>query len=153
LSERIPRRLRQAVERRAQGRCEYCRCPLAVATEPFAVEHIIPTVRGGATGLDNLALACSGCNGYKYDRIEGYDPVSEAQAPLYHPRRDSWREHFAWSQDHTHVVGLTPTGRVTVVMLRLNREGVVNLRRLLLLVGLHPPDETRDSMVSPLEAP
>jgi hypothetical protein len=129
------------VERRAGRRCEYCRCPLTVSTEPFAVEHILPTVRGGATAPDNLALSCSGCNGHKYDRIEGDDPVGQSLAPLYHPRQHTWSEHFAWNEDYTRIIGLTPTGRATVATLHLNREGVVNLRRLLVLVGLHPPGE------------
>jgi hypothetical protein len=112
------------------------------------VEHVIPTVRGGATSLDNLALSCSGCNGHKYDRIEGYDPVSESTAPLCHPRQQIWSEHFAWSkhfawsEDYLRVVGLTGTGRVTVETLHLNGDGMVNLRQVLLLAGLHPPEET-----------
>ena len=87
MADRVPRRLRQSVQRRAARRCEYCRCPLAVTTEPFAVEHIIPMVRGGATTPGNLALSCSGCNGHKYDRVEGNDSLSESLAPLYHPRQ------------------------------------------------------------------
>jgi hypothetical protein len=142
LADRISRRLRQVVERRAASRCEYCRCPLAVTTESFTVEHVIPTARGGATALDNLALSCSGCNGHKYDKVEGYDPISQGMAPLFHPRQHSWSEHFAWDKDYSQVVGLTPTGRATVETLHLNREGVVNLRRLLLIIGLHPPEDS-----------
>jgi hypothetical protein len=67
------------------------------------------------------------------------DPVSGQPAPLYHPRRDRWDEHFAWSHDCTLIVGLTPTGRATIEVLRLNRDGVVNLRRLLYARGEHPP--------------
>jgi HNH endonuclease len=102
-------------------------------------------VRGGTTTPDNLALSCSGCNGHKYDKTEAYDTVSEEMAPLYHPRRQIWGEHFAWNEDYTLLVGLTPTGRVTVETLHLNREGVVNLRRVLLLAGLHPPEEAGDT--------
>jgi hypothetical protein len=36
-------------------------------------------------------------------------------------------------------IGLTPTGRATVERLQLNREGVVNLRRVLRTIGQHPP--------------
>jgi hypothetical protein len=39
------------------------------------------------------------------------------------------------------VMGTTPTGRATVEELKLNREPVVNLRRVLVDVGLHPPPE------------
>ena len=48
--------------------------------------------------------------------------------PLYHPRQHRWPDHFAWNEDTTIVIGLTPTGRATVEALRLNRENVVNLR-------------------------
>jgi hypothetical protein len=39
------------------------------------------------------------------------------------------------------VIGTTPTGRATVEELKLNRDGVVNLRRVLVVVQLHPPSE------------
>jgi hypothetical protein len=142
LPDRVTKRLRQAVERRANRRCEYCLCPLDISTDPFTVEHIVPGVRGGSTTLENLALACSGCNGHKYDKQDGYDPVSEQRAPLFHPRQDLWSDHFAWNKDYTHLIGLTLTGRVTLTTLHLNRPAVVNLRRVLFIVGLHPP-ETR----------
>jgi len=58
---------------------------------------------------------------------------------LYHPRRDRWDTHFAWSDDFTLIVGLTPTGRATEATLFLNRDGVVNLRRLIYTIGEHPP--------------
>ena len=37
------------------------------------------------------------------------------------------------------IIGLTPTGRAMVETLRLNREGLVNLRRLLYAAQKHPP--------------
>ncbi len=41
----------------------------------------------------------------------------------------------------THVIGLSPTGRATVSKLQLNREPVVNFRRILIKAGEHPPPE------------
>lgn len=67
------------------------------------------------------------------------DPTTGDDAVLYHPRRQAWREHFAWSLDGQTVLGKTPTGRATVERLRLNRPGVVNLRRALAAIGEHPP--------------
>jgi 5-methylcytosine-specific restriction endonuclease McrA len=136
---RVPAELRQRVIERAHGCCEYCRSQSAYATQSFSVEHILPRARGGTTTLDNLALACQGCNNHKYDKIEARDPVSGEVVPLYHPRRDPWDEHFTWSDDFTLIVGLTPVGRVTIETLFLNREGVVNLRQLLYTIGKHPP--------------
>jgi hypothetical protein len=62
--------------------------------------------------------------------MEAQDPVSGTGVPLYHPRHHRWDEHFAWSDDFLLMIGLTPTGRATVDVLLLNRDGVVNLRRL-----------------------
>lgn len=135
----IPAELKQAVIERAQGRCEYCQCRADHATETFAVEHIIPLSRGGQTELLNLALACSGCNGHKYNRIVGTDPLNNEAATLFHPRRERWREHFGWNEDYTRVIGLTPIGRATVAALQMNRAAVINIREVLYWAGKHPP--------------
>jgi len=111
---RIGAELRQQVSVRAGGGCAYCRSQARYATQAFSVEHILPRVQGGATRLDNLALACQGCNNHKYDKVAAPDPVSGQLAPLYHPRRDRWDMHFAWSDDFTLIIGITPTGRATV---------------------------------------
>lgn len=79
---------RQLVIDRAGGRCEYCQSRADYATETFAVEHIIPLSRAGTSELDNLALACSGCNGYKLDKVEAADPIDGQLVPLYHPRQE-----------------------------------------------------------------
>jgi hypothetical protein len=89
--------------------------------------------------LDNLAFACQGCNNRKYTNTEAVDPVTQAIVPLFHPRRNGWSEHFAWSDDYSLILGLTPIGRATVEKLQLNRAGLVNLRRILAEAGEHPP--------------
>jgi HNH endonuclease len=132
---------RQIIAARARGRCEYCRSPVDFATQSFSVEHILPISRGGQTTLDNLALACPGCNGHKYTKIEAADPADGAIRPLYNPRTQSWRAHFSWNEDFTLILGLTPTGRATVNALRMNRPGVMNMRHVLFASGLHPPTE------------
>src|SRR5215211_6301028 len=112
--QRVSPELRQRVIERAHGCCEYCRSQSAYATQSFSVEHILPRAKGGTTTLDNLALACQGCNNHKYEKIETRDSVSGQIVPLYHPRRDQWDEHFAWSADFTVIIGLTPSGRATI---------------------------------------
>ena len=104
-------------------------------------EHIIPKSQGGKTTLENLALACQGCNNHKYNKTEGADPINGQVAPLYHPRKHRWNKHFAWNDDFTLIIGLTPIGRATVESLQLNREGLVNLRKVLYAMGEHPPAE------------
>lgn len=142
--KRVSRQQKTAVIARAAGICEYCASQSSFAMDPFSVEHIIPRSAGGKTELDNLALACQGCNSYKYAKTESFDVVSQQTAPLYNPRRQKWAEHFAWNADCSMIIGLTPAGRVTVVELQLNRPGLINLRRLLYGVGEHPPESMRD---------
>lgn len=137
--KRLPRKLRQLVRERAQGHCEYCICPESHATQEHSQDHIFLEDLGGKSIAENLALACQDCNNAKYNKTQAPDPVSREMIPLFHPRKDLWREHFAWSEDSLTLVGLTPTGRATIEALRLNREGVINLRRALKLEGKHPP--------------
>jgi hypothetical protein len=61
-------------------------------------------------------------------------------ATLFHPRQDNWADHFAWSDDGVEIIGISSKGRGTVEELRLNRNQLKNLRRLLVDAGLHPPE-------------
>ena len=131
--------LKQAVAERANYCCEYCRCQAQFSMDSFSVEHIIPRSRSGETCLDNLALACQGCNNHKYTSTHAFDPVSGVEVALYHPRQQHWEDHFIWDESVTLMIGLTATGRATVEKLRLNRLGVVNLRQILFALGKHPP--------------
>jgi hypothetical protein len=131
--------LRQIIIARAQNRCEYCRCSADVTTETFSIEHTYPRSLGGGNTLENLAWSCLGCNGFKGAKINAIDPLTKQLAPIFNPRQYNWEEHFSWSTDYCEILGQTPTGRASVQALRLNRNGVMNLRRLLGQVGEHPP--------------
>jgi hypothetical protein len=130
---------RRLVLSRAVGCCEYCLCQARYSADSFSVEHIIPRSGGGTDVVSNLALACQGCNNRKFVSVHATDPLTGRTAPLYHPRRDRWEQNFAWSADFLTICGLTPSGRATVEKLRLNRDAVVNLRRVLRGVAEHPP--------------
>lgn len=136
----ITARQKDFITERARRCCEYCWSQLKFSPDPFSIEHIIPLSKGGSYDLDNLALSCQGCNNRKYNLTEAIDPIDGQFVPLYHPRQQLRVEHFVWSDDFTELIGISPTGRATVVRLQLNREGVVNLRRLLRASNLHPPD-------------
>lgn len=141
MSERLAEDVKRAVVERAKRCCEYCRTPSRYGSDPLSVEHIVPRIRGGSSDMENLAAACQGCNNFKFVATQAVDPVTGTTVSLYHPRRHAWNEHFAWNEDCTLIIGRTPIGRATVERLRLNRPGVVNLRRVLRLVGRHPqPD-------------
>lgn len=132
------KKVREQVGKRANDICEYCRCPLFMSTSPFSIEHIESLAKGGSEDINNLALACQGCNNFKYDFITAIDPISGESFPLFHPRKDKWEEHFNWNEDYSEIMGISPTGRATVEKLKLNREGCINQRRILAVMGLHP---------------
>lgn len=131
--------IKNTVRQRANGCCEYCLSPVAFSSGPFAADHVVPRTKGGSDDLSNLAFSCQGCNGHKFSAIAASDPVTNLMVPLYHPRQDIWHEHFEWSADFIHIIGITPTGRATVDRLQLNRSNVVNLRKALIAFGKHPP--------------
>jgi HNH endonuclease len=139
--ERVNARLRRLVVDRANGCCEYCRSQERFAMQPFSAEHIEPRSQGGRASLRNLAWACQGCNNHKYKKTVARDSVTGEVVPLFHPRKQRWSDHFAWNEDGTHVLGMSPIGRATIDALHLNRKGLVNLRRILFIVGEHPPPE------------
>jgi len=136
---RIGRQQKDVIFERASGCCEYCMSQSRFSVQPFSIEHIFPRGLGGKSVLENLALSCQGCNGHKAIKTVANDPVTGELVSLYHPRQQIWTDHFAWKNEYSIVIGLTPTGRATVEALQLNREGVVNLRQVLHAIGQHPP--------------
>ncbi len=104
------------------------------------LEHILPTVLGGKTEEANLWLACALCNAHKSDRIAALDPGTGAIVRLFNPRQQPWPEHFTWTPEGDQIIGLTPTGRATVIALQLNRPELVRSRRLWVRAGWHPPE-------------
>lgn len=139
MSNRPTKAQRDEVFKRAEGLCEYCQSQEKYSNSTFEVEHIIPISKGGEKILENLAFACSGCNKSKSDKVSAFDLQSQTETLFYNPRKDVWLEHFAWNEDFTEIAGLTAKGRVTIKGLKLNRKNVVNLRKVLLIVGEHPP--------------
>jgi HNH endonuclease len=117
------------VARRAGHRYEYCRAPEAVFNLPFEVEHIVPASRMGSNEAWNRGLACRSCNLYKSDRVQAIDEATGEAVALFHPRRDIWEEHFRFERESGILSGLTPCGRVTIALLRLNQPAHVVARR------------------------
>ncbi len=127
---------------RAGHACEYCRLPTRGQVARFPPDHIIPRILGGATVLENLALACPHCNGHKWMHTTGQDPVSGESVPLFNPRTQVWKEHFAWSSvKRSELVGKTPCGRATIDRLELNHPDLVAIRELLIDLGIFPLDD------------
>jgi hypothetical protein len=132
--------IKDQVIARAGGCCEFCLAQLRFSPNSFHIEHHIPISRGGANTVENLTLACPQCNLHKATKTEAIDPVSGQVVSLFNPRQMNWSDHFTWSNDSTHMIGITPIGRATVELLQTNRENLVNLRRVLWQLKLHPPE-------------
>ena len=133
----IPAEARRQVIRRAGDRCEYCGLSQAGQEALFHVDHVVPVAAGGTATLDNLALACVSCSLRKGARQQALDPTTGKEVPLFHPRREVWGRHFRW--DGVRILGLTPTGRVTVTALSMNRPLALAIRREEEVRGRHPP--------------
>jgi hypothetical protein len=132
----IPSELRQFVQERAGGRCEYCLYPQDVSFLAFEVEHIIAEKHGGATTADNLALACPYCNRFKGTDLGSLDPETGQLTPFFNPRTQRWADHFRL--DGARIAPLTPEGRVTVAILQLNHPDRIMERQRLIQAGKYP---------------
>lgn len=130
---------RKTVAKRANYLCEYCLSPQDFSTQSHSIEHILPKIKKGSDEPENLALACQGCNSHKSDKTEAVDPFTKRISPLYNPRTDIWEDHFIWSDDYLEIIGTTAKGRATISLLKLNRQGIINLRTVLILYSQHPP--------------
>ena len=107
------------IRRRSGGCCEYCLIAPDNRTTQLHTDHIIAKKHGGEDTLDNLCSACARCNRYKGTDIAALDPMTEEPTRLYNPREQAWDEHFELQVDMT-ITGLTPEGRATAVVLRMN---------------------------------
>jgi HNH endonuclease len=132
----IPAGLRAKVVQRAGNRCEYCRLSQKGQEATFHLDHIIPVAAGGQTHLENLALACVSCSLRKGARRSANDPLTGSEALLFHPREQSWDQHFAWRGSR--VFGTSSNGRATVDLLKMNRLLAVAIRKEERFHGRHP---------------
>lgn len=90
---------------------------------------------------ENLWFACHRCNEFKGNRTQARDPVTEELVQFFNPRTQHWFEHFTWSPDGTHIIGITACGRATVIGLQLNNTHIVAARRFWVQTGFFPPSE------------
>lgn len=127
---------RLRVARRGGFLCEYCLLHEEHAVKRHEPDHIIPRKHGGRDDDDNLAWACFHCNRFKGSEVGALDIESGQLVPLFNPRRHSWADHFALAGGK--IEPLTDIGRVTVLVLQLNRQNRVDMRMVLKQAGLYP---------------
>ncbi len=140
MSTYLSEALRQHLVDADDHRCAYCQTTQANTGQPMVVDHLIPEAQGGQTEFDNLCFACRRCNKFKGATTRAPDPLTGEFAPLYHPRQHQWADHFSWDAAGIRLLGLTPIGRSTIVVLNINNEVAVAARRRWVSVGWHPPE-------------
>ena len=138
MSEAVPAKLSRYVIARASGVCEYCKLPQWSQEATFHVDHIQPRADGGETSEENLALACVSCSLKKAARIHVVDPRTKRFVLLFHPRKQSWSDHFRWTRSWR-LVGRTASGRATIEALGMNRPAILLIRRLWSALGEFDP--------------
>lgn len=131
-----PEAVRNLVDSRASGRCEYCLLDQADAGFPHHIDHVISRKHGGTSHPDNLAFACYLCNRYKGSDIASIRPGTGELVRLFHPRQDRWTEHFRIAGPV--IEPLTDIGVVTAHVLRLNLPARVIERQLLQTLNRYP---------------
>lgn len=135
----ISEALRRQIIEEAGHRCEYCKTSSRLIGMPLIMEHVFPKSLGGQDDLSNLAASCYRCNEFKGARTDARDPETGQLVPLFNPRMQTWSDHFTWGNGGTHLLGITSTGRATVISLRLNNENIVEARAIWIEFGWHPP--------------
>lgn len=133
----IPDQLRRLVVERALGCCEYCLIHQDYTPEPHHIDHLLAIKHNGKTKASNLALACARCNRFKGFDFAAIDPAGGNPTLLFNPGLQAWQDNFAL--EGVLVVGLTPIGRATVELLRMNDQSVLAHRRQLIRKKRYPP--------------
>jgi HNH endonuclease len=136
LSNEISDSLRRVIAKRAGYCCEYCLLHEENSYSPHQIDHIISRKHGGRSDADNLAYSCLRCNTWKGSDIGSIDTQSGAFVSLFHPRRQHWEDHFVFRG--AVIEPITPEGRVTARLLRLNIDKRIVERQLLMTVGRYP---------------
>lgn len=123
---------------KAKHHCEYCHAPEIIFNFAFEIEHIIPISLNGSDIKSNLALSCRSCNLYKSSHVTGITPKEKNEVSLFHPRKDKWAQHFTVNIEDGRIIGLTETGKATIVRLCMNREAQIVARKQWMLLEIFP---------------
>jgi len=132
----VPAELRRQIQAVSGDCCEYCRVNEEDSSVSYHVEHIIAVSHSGQTVENNLAYSCARCNLYKSVNIAAADPDTGEPTFLFHPRRHTWDDHF--QLEDAVIQPITPEGRATVFVLRLNERARVMQRQFLRETNRYP---------------
>ncbi len=116
---------RQFVRQRANFSCEYCGVSETDVGGELTIDHFQPQSKNGSDEMENLVYACVRCNLYKSD----YFPVKSTDKPIWNPRIENRENHFI-ELPNGELHGLSETGKFTIELLRLNRQPLINHRKI-----------------------
>ena len=134
---------RRAIIEQAGDCCEYCRIAGDDRSINLEIDHIVSLKHGGEDESHNLCLACAPCNRSKGPNVAAIDPQTGEATKLFNPRRQKWTEHFHINPADASLAGLTPEGRATVLVLRMNDAARIEQRYGEALLGNYPCQSDR----------
>ena len=100
--------LRQLINDRAGGKCEYCLIHQDFSIYSHEVDHAVAVKHGGSSTEENLVLACLSCNRYKGSDLTSIDPITKEITSLFNPRSYKWSNHFQLKESS--ILGITAIG-------------------------------------------
>jgi 5-methylcytosine-specific restriction endonuclease McrA len=133
------RKTRPRIAAQAKYQCGYCQTQERISGIPLTIEHIIPIAHSGTDDEDNLWLSCRLCNETKGTLTKATDPKTGQEVPLFNPRSQVWKDHFAWDETGTQIIGQSAVGRATIAALSLNSDLRIHSRAIWVEAGWHPP--------------
>ena len=128
--------LRQLINDRAGGKCEYCLIHQNFSIYSHEVDHAVAVKHGGSSTEENLVLACLSCNRYKGSDLTSIDPITKEITSLFNPRSYKWSNHFQLKESS--ILGITAIGRTTIFLLKLNEPKRLLIRKTLISQQLYP---------------
>lgn len=128
--------LRQLINDRAGGKCEYCLIHQDFSIYSHEVDHAVAVKHGGSSTEENLVLACLSCNRYKGSDLTSIDPITQEITSLFNPRSYKWSNHFQLKESS--ILGITAIGRTTIFLLKLNEPKRLLIRKALISQQLYP---------------
>lgn len=134
MSRYISENLRDAVELRAKGICEYCRIAIEDTYFGGEIDHIISLKHRGETESENLTLACQPCNRNKGSDLGSISEASKTLVRFFNPRTDVWNEHFRINEN-AEIKALTEIGEVTALIFGFNDWERISERQGLIEIG------------------
>lgn len=88
-------------------------------------------------------MSCRECNTHKAAKTKAIDRLTGKTVSLFNPRKQSWYEHFEFSEDYSEIIGKTAVGRATVDALQMNNIYQITARLAWSETSKFPPKDEK----------